>query len=198
MGEARITSAQALVADSVALMRLLDEVPEAGEIRPQLSEPYLTRRWRHSEQHSFWIASDGTTAVCHTLTGLGLDEVIALWLSFDDYRQRPGFTLSASALGKMIEAELGLAVELADCSLMGSSTGSLGLRQHKVLECRKAVYVALRFSARLISDGCQQARVSLAQRNAARSLRIASMSGRLTRWTSKPASCAARRSSSRP
>lgn len=112
MGETRITSAQALVADSTALMRLLDEVPDAGEICLELSKPYFTRRWRHSDQHSFWIASDGTTAVCHTLTGLELDEVIALWLSFDDYRRRPGFTLSASSLCKIIETELGLTVEL--------------------------------------------------------------------------------------
>jgi hypothetical protein len=46
------------------------------------------------------------------LTGLELDEVIALWLSFDDYRRRPGFTLSACSLGKIIETELGLTVEL--------------------------------------------------------------------------------------
>src|SRR5579863_7515739 len=114
MGETRITSTQAPVTDSTALMRLLDEVPDAREICLELSKPYFTRRWRHSDQHSFWIASDGTTAVCHTLTGLGLDEVIALWLSFDDYRRRPGFTLSASSLGEMIESELGLTVELEE------------------------------------------------------------------------------------
>ena len=112
MGETRISSAQALVADSAAIMHLLDEVPDAGEICIALSKPYFTRRWRHSDQHSFWIASDGTTAVCHTLTGLELDEVIALWLSFDDYRRQPGFTLSAGSLGKIIETELGLTVEL--------------------------------------------------------------------------------------
>ena len=112
MRETRITSTQALVADSTAVMRLLDEVPDAGEICLELSKPYFTRRWRRSDLHSFWIASDGTTAACHTLTGLELDEVIALWLSFDDYRRRPGFRLSASSLGKIIETELGLTVEL--------------------------------------------------------------------------------------
>ena len=112
MRETRITSAQALVADSTALMRLLEEVPDADEIRVELSKPYFTRRWRHTDRHSFWIASDGTTAACHTLTGLELDEMIALWLSFDDYRRRPGFALSASSLGEMIETELGLTVEL--------------------------------------------------------------------------------------
>ena len=114
MRETRITSAQALVTDSTALMRLLEEVPDAGEIGVELSKPYFTRRWRHSDQHSFWIASDGTTAVCHTLTGLDLDEVIALWLTFDDYRSRPGFRLSARSLGRIIETELGLTVELKE------------------------------------------------------------------------------------
>jgi hypothetical protein len=114
MGETRITSGQALVADSTALMRLLEEVPDAGEIYPELSKPYFTRRWRHSDQHSFWIESDGTTAACHTLTGLELDEVIALWLSFDDYRRQPGFALSASSLCQIIETELGLTVELTE------------------------------------------------------------------------------------
>lgn len=112
MGETRITSAQALVADPGALKRLLDEVPDAGEICPELSKPYFTRRWRQSDLHSFWIASDGKTAVCHTLTGLELDEIIALWLSFDDYRRQPGFRLSASSLSNIIETELGLTVEL--------------------------------------------------------------------------------------
>lgn len=112
MAETRITSARALVADTTAVTRLLDEVPDAGEIRLELSKPYFTRRWRHSDLHSFWIASDGTTAVCHTLTGLVLDEVIALWLSFDDYRRQPGFNLSASALRNIIEKELGLTVGL--------------------------------------------------------------------------------------
>lgn len=112
MGEARIASARALVADSSALTRLLEEVPDAGEISLELSKPYFTRRWRHSDQQSFWIASDGTTAVCHTLTGLEFDEMIALWISFDDYRRQPGFVLSASTLSNIIESELGLSVEL--------------------------------------------------------------------------------------
>ena len=47
-------------------------------------------------KHSFWITSDGTTAECLTLT----------------YRDRLGFTLSASTLSAIIEAEIGLAVEI--------------------------------------------------------------------------------------
>jgi hypothetical protein len=111
MADIRIVSVRASVADSAALTRLLDEVPDADEIRAELMRPYFTRRWQYSGQRSFWIASDGSTAVCLTLTGLDLDEVIAVWLSFDDHRRRSGFTLSAGALGEIIQAELGLTVE---------------------------------------------------------------------------------------
>ncbi|HUI59454.1 MAG TPA: hypothetical protein VLX90_04490 [Steroidobacteraceae bacterium] len=112
MTATKISSAQARIADGNALTRLLDEVPEAQEIRDALSKPYFTRRWQQSMQRSFWITSDGTTAVCHTVTGLDLDEMVVLWVSFDEHRHRAGFTLSALTLSKIIETELGLTVEL--------------------------------------------------------------------------------------
>jgi len=89
-------------------------VPEANEIRAELSKPYFTRRWQQSMQRSFWITSDGTTAVCLTVTGLDLEEMVAIWVSFEDYRRQSDFTLSATTLGKIIEAELDLSVELED------------------------------------------------------------------------------------
>lgn len=108
-----ISSAQALIADGRAITRLLDEVPEAEEIRPELSKPYFfIRRWQQSMQRSFWITSDGTTAVCLTVTGLDIDEMVVLWVSFEEYRRRADFTLSATTLSQIIEAELGLTVEI--------------------------------------------------------------------------------------
>ena len=114
MIETRISSARALIADTRAIAELLDEVPEAEEIRAELSRPYFTRRWQQSMQRSFWITSDGTTAVCLTVTGLDLDETVALWVSFQDYRRRIDFALSANSLSEIIEAELGVTVELKD------------------------------------------------------------------------------------
>jgi hypothetical protein len=108
----RISTAQALITDGRAVTRLLDEVPEAEEIRAALSKPYFTRRWQQSMQRSFWITSDGTTAVCLTVTGLDLDEMVVLWVSFDEYRRRADFTLSATTLSEIIEAEVGVTVEL--------------------------------------------------------------------------------------
>lgn len=110
--ETKISDARALVADSAAVARLLDEVPGAEEIRTELCKPYFTRRWQQSTKRSFWIASDGLTAVCLTLTGLEVDEVVAIWVSFDEYRRRPGFTFSANTLSEIIEEQIGLSVEI--------------------------------------------------------------------------------------
>jgi len=110
--ETRISAARALAADPAALRRLLDEVPDAEEICGQLCRPYFTRRWQQSMKRSFWISSDGTTAVCLTLTGLDVDEMVAVWISFDDYRRRPDFALSARTLGEIIEAEIGVVAEI--------------------------------------------------------------------------------------
>jgi len=110
----KISSARANIGDERGLTRLLHEVPEAEEIRGQLRKPFFARRWQQSMQRSFWIISDGNTAVCLTVTGLEVDEMVAIWVAFDGYRNRPGFNLCASSLGEIIEAELGVAVELED------------------------------------------------------------------------------------
>jgi hypothetical protein len=107
----RISSARAQIADPVGLNRLLAEVPEAEDIRAQLCKPFFARRWQQSMQRSFWITSDGNTAVCLTLTGLDVDEIVAIWVAYDAYRIRPGFSLSATSLGQIIAAELGVVAE---------------------------------------------------------------------------------------
>ena len=109
----RISSAQALIVDGRGITRLLDEVPEGEEIRAEFAKPYFfIRRWQQSMQRSFWITSDGTTALCLTVTGLDIDEMVVLWVSFEEYRRRADFTLSATTLSQIIEAELGLTVEI--------------------------------------------------------------------------------------
>jgi hypothetical protein len=114
MIETRISSARARVADGGALYRLLEDVPQAEEIRARLAAPFFTRRWHQLTERSFWIASDGTTVLCLTVSGLSADEMVAVWVSFDDYRKRSGFTLSAHSLSEVIQAELGLSVELVN------------------------------------------------------------------------------------
>lgn len=112
MIDARISCARAHVADSTAVVRLLDEVPEAEDIHAEIARPYFARRWQQSTERSFWISSDGTTVTCLTLTGLDIDAMVALWVTFDGYHRRPGFTLSAVSLQEIVEAELGVTVEL--------------------------------------------------------------------------------------
>ncbi len=112
MTATRISSARAPVGDDRALRNLLEEVPEAEELPALLRQPCFARRWQHSMQRSFWISSDGNTALCLTLTGLDIDEMVAIWVAFDGYRTRPGFSLCAASLGEIIEAELGVDVEL--------------------------------------------------------------------------------------
>ncbi len=110
----KISAGRALVADSRALTRLLDEVPDSEEFRTELSKPYFTRRWQQAAKRSFWITSDGTTVLCLTLTGLDVDEMVAVWVGFDEYRRRSDFTLSPSTLSEIIESETGLIVEIED------------------------------------------------------------------------------------
>jgi len=106
----------ALVADHMALDRLLEGVPLSQEICADLSRPYFTRRWEPSHERSFWILSDGTTATRLMVSGLNVDETIALWICYDEYFKRTGLALSASALCEIIRSELDVPAELERCS----------------------------------------------------------------------------------
>lgn len=113
MADAIITSVSAQVADRTAVDGLLEGVPLSQEICTRLDRPCLVRRWESSCERSFWILSDGTTATRLVVTGLNLDETIAIWVCYDEYRKRPGFALSADALREIIRSELNVHAELA-------------------------------------------------------------------------------------
>ncbi len=110
--DATISSVSAQVADRTAVDRLLEGVPLAQDICASLDRPCFVRRWESSCERSFWILSDGTTATRLVVTGLNLDETIAIWVGYDDYRKRPGFALSAGALREIIRSELNVHAEL--------------------------------------------------------------------------------------
>ena len=112
MDEGRVTCAQARVADSIAVMRLLNESPGVVKSCSELCKPYVTGCWRHDNKRSFWIASDGAMTVCHTYIRLWLDEVMAFRLDNDAYRRRLRCALSAGSREEMVETELGLHGEL--------------------------------------------------------------------------------------
>jgi len=112
MTDTKISSVSAQVADRSALDLLLQDVPLAEEICASLDRPYFARRWESSSERSFWISSDGTTATRFIVTGLNVDETIAVWVCYDEYRERTGFGLSAGALSEIIRSELDVRVEL--------------------------------------------------------------------------------------
>ena len=111
MNDVRISSFRALIADQAGMARLLQNVPDAQEICTELAKPCFTWRWQGAAQHSYWITSDGVNALCLTVVGLNLDEVIAVWLAVDERRARPGFALGAQLLREILCEELALAVE---------------------------------------------------------------------------------------
>jgi hypothetical protein len=112
MTGAVISSVSAPVADRTAVDRMLEGVPLPEKIGASLARPYFVRRWESSCERSFWILSDGTTATRLVVTGLNLDETIAVWVGYDEYSRRPGFALSAVALCELIRSELNVPAEL--------------------------------------------------------------------------------------
>ena len=112
MTDATISSVSARVADRNAVDRLLEGVPVSKEICTSLHHPFFARRWESSCERSFWILSDGTTATRLVVTGLNIDETIAIWVCYDEYCKRPGFALSAGALREIIRLELNVHAEL--------------------------------------------------------------------------------------
>ena len=111
MNDVRISSFRALISDQAGMTRLLQNVPDAQEICTELAQPCFTWRGEGAAQRSYWITSDGVNALCLTVVGLNLDEVIAVWLAVDERRARPGFALGAQLLREILCEELALAVE---------------------------------------------------------------------------------------
>jgi hypothetical protein len=110
----RIASISAPVADIAATCRMLVGLRSAGRIRKNLSAPLFVRQWQEATERSFWITSDGATALCLTVSGLTADETAAVGRSFDERRSFVEFALSASTMRDIIEAELDVVVELVN------------------------------------------------------------------------------------
>ena len=112
MTDVTISSLCAHVADRTAVDRMLEGVPLSQEIFAGLYRPYFTRRWDASREVSFWISSDGTKTTRLIVTGLSIDETIAIWVGYDDYRSRGGLEFSAITLRGIIRSELDVHAEL--------------------------------------------------------------------------------------
>ena len=112
MPDVTISSISARVADRVAIDCMLEDVPLSREICAGLYHPYFARRWDASRERSFWISSDGTKTTRLIVTGLSIDETIAIWVGYDDYRSRGGDEFSATVLREIIRSELHVRAEL--------------------------------------------------------------------------------------
>lgn len=114
MTDVKISSLSAQVADSAAVDHMLEDVPLSQEICANLHRPYFTRRWDASRERSFWISSDGTTTTRLALTGLNIDETIAIWICYDGRRSDAGLELSAGVLRSIIRSELDVHAEFEE------------------------------------------------------------------------------------
>ena len=114
MPDVSISFLSAQLADRAAVYRMLEGVPLSQEICADLYRPYFARRWDPSRERSFWISSDGTTVTRLAVTGLNVEETIAIWVSYDDYRSRGGLEFSATALREIIRSELNVHAQLEE------------------------------------------------------------------------------------
>jgi hypothetical protein len=94
--------------------RLLAGVPQADKIRDKLIEPLLFQHWDEFTERAIWVASDGSTVRCVTVTGLSAREMANMWVSFNERLSRARFNLSAQLVREIIEAEIDVSVALVN------------------------------------------------------------------------------------
>ena len=89
-------------------------MPQLCEIREKLTEPLLFQHWDELTQRAIWIASDGSQVRCVTVTGLSVQEMADMWVSFNVRIQRVAFNLSPQLVRDIIEAEIDVSVALVN------------------------------------------------------------------------------------
>ena len=101
---------EARVADSAALARLLEPLPEHAELLPRLSSPFFARAWDSRTDRDHWISSDGARVLCLTVAGLTLSEAAQVRVRWDARRRHR--TLEASVLAALVATEMGVQVSV--------------------------------------------------------------------------------------
>jgi AraC-like DNA-binding protein len=105
----RVLRADARVDDAPAMTRLLESLPEAGEIRSQLNRNFFARAWDKSSNRDYWIRSDGRLAACFTVCGLNLKQAAAVRVRWDALASQ--LALSERLLAELVSAETGETVQ---------------------------------------------------------------------------------------
>lgn len=100
----------ALLRDDAALGKLLEQVPEANELRPRLAAEFFGRAWDPQTQRDYWVVSDGAHVSCLTICGLTLKQAAAVRVRWDSLRKQP--RLTEVVLADLVAAETGGAVTL--------------------------------------------------------------------------------------
>jgi hypothetical protein len=106
-----VQRAEAPLSDGAALDRLLEHLPEAGEVRPRLSEPFFARAWDPQAKRDHWVVSDGQRVTCYTISGLTLKQAAAVRVRWDALRGRA--PLTEELLADLIAGQTGSGVTLA-------------------------------------------------------------------------------------
>jgi hypothetical protein len=105
----RVVRTDARLEDSTALTRLLEPLPEAGELRAQLSSSFFARAWDKRANRDYWISSDGALVVCFTVCGLNLKQAAAVRVRWDALGGQT--LLSERVLAELVSAETGQTVQ---------------------------------------------------------------------------------------
>jgi len=105
----RVLRADARVDDAVALTRLLESLPEAGELRSQLNGRFFARAWDKESNRDYWVTSDGTHAGCYTVCGLNLKQAAAVRVRWDALGGQ--LALTERILAELVSAETGETVQ---------------------------------------------------------------------------------------
>jgi hypothetical protein len=108
--EVRVLRADAHVDDELSLRRLLESLPEADEIRAQLSRRFFARAWDKDSNRDYWVRSDGKQAACFTVCGLTLKQAAAVRVRWDALTST--VDLSERILGELVSAETGETVQV--------------------------------------------------------------------------------------
>ncbi|HTW37178.1 MAG TPA: hypothetical protein VMD49_01260 [Steroidobacteraceae bacterium] len=108
--EATVQRAEAQLDDSAALDRLLEHLPEAGEVRPRLSASFFARAWDPEARRDYWVTSDGLCVTCYTLSGITLQQAAGVRVRWDALRGRAALT--EELLADLVAKETGSSVTL--------------------------------------------------------------------------------------
>ena len=108
---AMVRRIDARVDDPASLDRLLEPLPESGELRSRLREALFVRAWDESAKRDYWVRSDGVQVACFMLSGLSLKQAAAVRVRWDALRGRSALT--EDRLADLIARETGGPVTLA-------------------------------------------------------------------------------------